>query len=196
MDMSLLAQVLKGARPGDKPPRRSSGRSSDGAPSSNSAPTLLGSANAERLEWLVAQMDSLESRVEPHCAATERFVPPGLTPQQAVKAIHQNCSRVQLPLPADTELLDMAFDFSLAGSSGVLDERTYGDLLLIVYRHSLATLAEELARDWIARLNAEEPNAPTLEELHRLLHGGSGSRSARRSHTVGMTNMNSTPPTA
>ena len=75
----------------------------------------------------------------------------------------------------------MAFDFSLAGSSGVLDERTYGDLLLIVYRHSLATLAEELARDWIARLNAEEPNAPTLEELHRLLHGGSGSRSARRS---------------
>jgi hypothetical protein len=174
---SLLAQVLKG---GDRTPRR---RTSDASSAHSPQQSSLGAANAARLEWLCQQTDALEARVDgPRCAATEKyFVAPGLTPQQAVSAIRQSCARTEIPLPCDAELHDMAFDLSLAGNSGMLEEGPYGDFLLMAYRHSLATLAEELSRDWIARLNAEEPNAATLSELHRLLHGGSGTRSARRS---------------
>jgi hypothetical protein len=41
------------------------------------------------------------------------------------------------------------------------------------------TSDDELAREWIERLNVEQPSVPALEELHRSLHGGSGTRASR-----------------
>ena len=38
---------------------------------------------------------------------------------------------------------------------------------------------DELAREWIERINVEQPSVPALEELHRSLHGGSGTRASR-----------------
>ena len=139
---------------------------------------MSGRTNAIRLKWVRSQMDSLEQRVGPSCAATRAFEP-SMTPQQAVDAAMNSFSNMEVDLMPKEELLTIAEH--AANNQATLSEERFGDFLLACFRFALRTLSSELARDWMERLNVEEPNGDTLDELHRLLHGGSGSRSARRS---------------
>ena len=134
------------------------------------------STNAANLEWLRAQIESLNG-----LEGTRTFTPPAMSPQQAVDALRHSAGNI--PLPAEDQLLAMATDFSRSsdvGQSTTLCEQAYGDFLSCTYKLALAELAEQLARDWIERLNAEEPNVATLDELCTLLHGGSCTRAVRR----------------
>ena len=124
--------------------------------------SLSGRSSALKIEWINDQLDDIDAQSRRHFEA-----PPALrTVEETISRVREVLSRREVELPPQPECLALHSWAASQWPSGVELFSTFYEEIL---RLALGKLTKQLARDWVERLNVEEPSEATLTELRRLL---------------------------